>query len=267
MELILLGTGNAMVTKCFNTCFAIQIGGAYFGVDAGGGNGILAQYEKAGIEYENMHQMFFTHGHTDHVLGAVWIVRKIATLLSTGRYEGRFDIYCHDEVAAIIRTFTRMTLTKKLFSYVDNGVFINEVRDGDTFDACGMKITCFDIASTKAKQFGFLALLPDGQRFVCLGDEPYNPVCEIYAKGADWLLSEAFCLYEDRERFKPYEKHHSTALDAGRLAAKLGAKRLVLYHTEDKNLSVRKERYAKEARQAFDGPIFVPDDLERIELA
>ena len=38
-ELILLGTGNAMVTKCFNTCFAIRQDDEYFLVDAGGGNG------------------------------------------------------------------------------------------------------------------------------------------------------------------------------------------------------------------------------------
>lgn len=58
--------------------------------------------------------------------------------------------------------------------------------------------------------------------------------------GADWLLCEAFCLYDDRERFKPYEKHHSTALDAGRLASKLNVKNLLLYHTEDKTLATRK---------------------------
>lgn len=29
-ELILLGTGNATVTRCFNTCFAIKRGEEYF---------------------------------------------------------------------------------------------------------------------------------------------------------------------------------------------------------------------------------------------
>ena len=49
-ELILLGTGNAMVTKCFNTCFAIHLDDEYFLVDAGGGNGILSQLEKANVD-------------------------------------------------------------------------------------------------------------------------------------------------------------------------------------------------------------------------
>ena len=45
--LIILGTGNATVTKCFNTCFAIETGEEYFLVDTGGGNGIMTQLEKA----------------------------------------------------------------------------------------------------------------------------------------------------------------------------------------------------------------------------
>lgn len=70
----------------------------------------------------------------------------------------------------------------------------------------------------------------------------------------------------DKEIFKPYEKHHSTALDAGRLAKELNVKTLLLYHTEDSNLAERKERYTKEAMQMFDGAVLVPDDLERISI-
>ena len=33
-KLIVLGTGNAMVTKCYNTCFALQQGDEYVLVDA-----------------------------------------------------------------------------------------------------------------------------------------------------------------------------------------------------------------------------------------
>jgi ribonuclease Z len=127
-------------------------------------------------------------------------------------------------------------------------------------------VECFDIVSTKEKQFGFRTCFPDGQSLVCLGDEPYNACNQMYVKGADWLLCEAFCLYEDRERFKPYEKHHSTALDAGRLAAQLGVKNLLLYHTEDKTLATGKERYAAEAASQFSGKVYVPDDLEEILL-
>ena len=46
-RLIMLGTGNALVTRCYNTCFAIQDDDEYFLVDAGGGNGIMRQLQDA----------------------------------------------------------------------------------------------------------------------------------------------------------------------------------------------------------------------------
>ena len=41
-QLYVFGTGNATVTRCYNTCFAIQNSeNRFFMVDTGGGNGIL----------------------------------------------------------------------------------------------------------------------------------------------------------------------------------------------------------------------------------
>ena len=129
-----------------------------------------------------------------------------------------------------------------------------------------MRLQCFDIHSTKEKQFGFTAELPGDICLTCLGDEPYNEANASYVEGADWLMSEAFCLYADRERYKPYEKRHSTALDAAREAERLHVRNLILYHTEEDTLAQRKKRYTDEAATAFSGSIYVPDDLEVIEL-
>ena len=58
-KLIVLGTGNASVTKCYNTCSIIQDEkGKYFMIDAGGGNGILTQLEKMNIPLQRF-MIFF----------------------------------------------------------------------------------------------------------------------------------------------------------------------------------------------------------------
>ena len=145
-------------------------------------------------------------------------------------------------------------------------VLLHEVKDGDSLSIEDLKLTCFDIHSTKEKQFGFLATLPEGKRLCCLGDEPYNPVNEQYAKDADWLLAESFCLYDHRDIFKPYEKSHVTVKDAAEQAESLGVKNLVIYHTEDKNIVHRKELYTAEAMAHYPGNVFVPEDLETILL-
>ena len=81
-----------------------------------------------------------------------------------------------------------------------------------------------------------------------------------------WLLAEAFCLYGQRDKFKPYEKHHSTVMDAAKLAQELNVPNLVLWHTEDTNYEHRKELYTAEGKEYYTGNLFVPYDLEVIDL-
>lgn len=265
-ELTMLGTGNAAVTKCYNTCFSIRNGEKLLLVDAGGGNGILSQLDKASISLLDIHDLYVTHTHTDHILGCVWVIRMIAQALNSSRYEGTLNVYGHAEALQVLELICRSTLPGKVCARIGSEILFHELSDGAVFRMAGMEATAFDIGSTKARQYGFALVLPHGSRLVCLGDEPYNECASMYARGAEWLLCEAFCLYRDREIFRPYEKHHSTALDAGRLAAGLDVKNLLLYHTEDKTLATRRVEYAAEAAQHFGGSIYVPDDLETLKL-
>ena len=267
-ELVMLGTGNAMVTRCFNTAFYIQTeSGEIFMTDGGGGNGILRQLEFAGADFGRIRCLFLTHGHTDHILGVIWVIRKISSMMSAGKYEGVFNVYTHDVAKEMLLTMCKLTLKPKDFGNIGKNILINEIKDGEDVNFLGMKLTAFDIESKKAKQFGYRLDFADGLRLCCLGDEPYNPRTEKYAKGVHWLLSEAFCLYKDRDIFKPYEKNHSTAKDAAEIAESLQVKNLVLYHTEDKDMEHRKENYTKEARLYYTfGNVFVPEDLEVLAL-
>lgn len=265
----MLGTGNATVSQIYNTCFVLQTPSTLMLVDAGGGNGILAQLKKINVQISDIHHLFVTHAHTDHVLGGIWVIRMVAQCKG---YEGLLHVYGNDKVIKVIKTIIDMILAKKQLAKVAERVVFHQLEDGDCFEVGDMKLECFDIQSTKEKQFGFRAELPSSDEsdnplvLACLGDEPYNEQNRRYIVGADWMMCEAFCLYADRDTFKPYEKCHSTALDAGKLAEELGVKNLILYHTEEKTLANRKENYTREAAENFKGRIFVPDDLEVIEL-
>ena len=269
-QITMLGTGNATVSQIYNTCFVLQTSSTLMLVDAGGGNGILAQLKKVNVRISDIHHLFVTHAHTDHVLGVIWVIRMVAQCKG---YEGLLHVYGNDKVMKVIKTIIDMILAKKQLAKVAERVVFHQLEDGDCFEVGDMKLECFDIQSTKEKQFGFRAELPSSSDesdkplvLACLGDEPYNEQNRRYIVGADWMMCEAFCLYADRDTFKPYEKCHSTALDAGKLAEELGVKNLILYHTEEKTLANRKENYTREAAENFKGRIFVPDDLEVIEL-
>ena len=212
--LYVFGTGNATMTRYYNTCFAIRSGEEYFMTDAGGGNGILRILEEMQVPLNRIHHLFVTHEHTDHILGVIWMIRMIGTAIKKGNYEGIFHIYCHDGLIDTIQTFCRLTLQKKF---------------------CDL-----------------------------IGDP--NPLCEEFASGADWLFHEAFCLYRDREIFSPYEKHHSTVKDACELAERLGARHLILWHTEDKTYPERAALYRAEGEAYYHGDLLVPEDGSVIEL-
>ncbi|MCF0114266.1 MAG: MBL fold metallo-hydrolase [Erysipelotrichaceae bacterium] len=266
MKLIMLGTGNAVVTRIYNTCFVLEEDGKCMLVDGGGGNGILTQLQRAHLSCQNIHTIFVTHKHIDHLLGIIWIIRLITSGMSRGNYVGDVVIYAHDEVIEILLQLCKGTLQENQLEWIGKRLHFVEVKDGECYELMGHKTTFFDIHSTKAKQFGFSMMLNDTDKLTCCGDEPYHECEEEYVKGSKWLLHEAFCLYSEREVFNPYKINHSTVKDACELAEKMKIDNLILYHTEEKNIEHRKSLYTKEGRMSYSGNLFVPDDLEVFEL-
>ncbi|MBR3160740.1 MAG: MBL fold metallo-hydrolase [Atopobiaceae bacterium] len=266
MKLTMLGTGNALVTECYNTCFVLDDDGQHLMVDGGGGSTILSQLKHAGYDWMDMRHIFVTHRHVDHLLGIVWMVRMICQFMDHGDYQGEAWIYSHAEVLDLLRDLAIKLLRPQETHFIDGRLHMVEVTDGQELNIIGHRTTFFDIGSTKATQFGFCMELDEGRRVVCCGDEPLSDAGRPYARGAEWMLHEAFCLYSQADVFDPYVKHHSTVKDACELAEELGVRNLVLYHTEDHNLTRRKELYAAEGQSYFSGNLWIPEDLESIEI-
>lgn len=266
MELTMLGTGNALVTRCYNTCFIISDENRHFLVDGGGGNGILRQLRVTGFKWMDIGDIFVTHKHVDHFLGIIWLVRAICSGLYRGGFKGEVRIYGNSEVVCLIKNLAGQLLRSQEAEFIGKGLKLVEVKDGESLDIIGHKTSFFDIGSPDAMQYGFSMDLGEGKKLTCCGDESYNEKAKPYAENAEWLLHEAFCLYEERDIFQPYEKSHSTVKDACETAARLGVKNLLLYHTEDMNIKERKALYTNEGKQYFKGNLFIPDDLEKISL-
>lgn len=266
MELTILGTGNAAVTKIYNTCFTMREDKDVFLVDGGGGNEILARLKKADVDLKDIRTIFVTHKHMDHLFGILWVMRMVCQNMTKGKITEDVYLYAHDEVIRILRNLTLTLLPAKHARFLDTKLHLVEVQDGEQKEILGHTVTFFDIRSTKAKQFGFTMDLGDGKKLTCCGDEPYNEADEAYVKNSTWLMHEAFCLYAQAEKYQPYEKHHSTAKDACELAERLHVENLILYHTEDDTIERRKELYGEEGRAVYTGHLYIPDDMETFSL-
>ncbi len=112
-KIIVLGTGTASAIENFNTCFVLEDNkNNYLLVDTGGGNGIFRQFKKANIDVSNIHNIFLSHKHIDHLYGMLWIYRFVDLAIQKNKYDGELNIYCHDEVGKILRDQIRTLLRK-----------------------------------------------------------------------------------------------------------------------------------------------------------
>ena len=160
----MLGTGNATVTECYNTCFVLSGEGKHLLVDGGGGNTVLRRLKQAGTDWKDIRDIFVTHKHIDHLLGIIWMARMICQNMSRGTYDGEARIYAHDEVIALIDDMARKLLGAKESAFIGKRLHLITVGDGEEREIIGRKFAFFDILSTKAKQYGFCMDLGGGER-------------------------------------------------------------------------------------------------------
>jgi ribonuclease Z len=261
MKLHILGTGNGGALNCYNTCFAIENNKEYLLVDGGGGNQILNQLKLANIDITKIHHVFLSHNHTDHILGVIWVLRNVCQKMKFGgSYMGNLNIYGSDESMKVLKLLIEL-LFPMIKQFKDRIIF-NVVNDKQSIKINDMDLTFFDIHAKKDKQFGFII---DNKLAFC-GDEPLKEDLFDFAKNKEWLIHESFCLDNEEEKYKPHQKGHCTVKEASITAQTLKVQNLIILHTEDNDLKHRKKLYTSESRKYFNGNVYVPNDVDIIEI-
>ena len=261
-KIIMLGTGNGGTLDLYNTCFVIQNDNGNFLVDTGGSIEIIKRLNKVDIDIKEIKHIFISHSHTDHILGIIWMFKKLGRASVNGDINTKINIYCNNVVYDAIMGVSKYILPEKLIAGVLNVVNFHIVDNDEKVNINGIEYTFFDINARGTKQFGFECML-NGKRLIFLGDETLNANLYERVQGADYVMHEAFCLDAEESIFHAYEKNHSTVKSACIEMNKLNVKNLILYHTEESHNN-KKELYLKEAKDYFDNNVIVPKDLEEI---
>ena len=261
-----LGTGSAFPAASYHSCCIIDTAADSVMIDAGGGYGIFDRLKAAGRCVTDIRRLHITHSHTDHLLGAVWLLRMLIKLHIDGLEITPVTVYANAETAHALLEICRLTLLKSYFDSLDKIAQVRIVRPGDSIRLDDAVMEFIDCRSTGVHQTGIRLHLDGGLSIVHLGDEALTADNIAEAANADVLICGAFCRYADREIFRPYEKHHHTMLDVARLARQANVGTLVTVHCEDRNPAVRARLYAEEAARVFNGRVVVPLDGDRLDL-
>ncbi len=263
-KLIMLGTGHGFVWNLYNTCFLLENGKENLLVDTGGSIDIVHRLEEKGYKLTDIHNIFISHCHTDHILGLLWILKKMSGLFSKG-YSEPFNIYCNQEVTNAIKKLYSSVFSDAKVKAIDEKINIYTLNDGEKLKIAGEEITFFDVHPKGNQLYGFETVLNNGKKLIFLGDETCNPILYDRLIDADYVMHEAFCLDAEESIFKAYEKRHSTVKYVCETMQPLNIKNLILYHTEDTHKN-KKELYTEEAQKYFNNNVIVPNDLDEIVL-
>ena len=265
-KLHFMGTGAAMVNDHYHTSFIIGVGRERILVDAMGGYDIKQALQKNNKTIFDINALFISHGHLDHSLGFLWLVRLLWHQIAHQKPMPKdyvLSVLCSSQLKMNLVKATR-ALCPEQYNVAKPYLHFLDLREGENIKLQEVMLTPLDLRSKKEEQFGFL--LHSGKLKIGFsGDEPLRDFHHGLLKGVDVLIHDSFSLEADEVKFGSRQKHHSTAFDAAKNAAKIKAKTLVLTHIADENPR-RKERFTHEAASVFQGKVYVPDDGEIIIL-
>lgn len=229
-------------------------------LDTSGGYTIFRAFYDAGKSARDITHIFISHYDADHILGIVPLVRLFSS------DDNERTIFCSQTTKDAIDTIFTYTAHRH-FEKVKNRLNFVILGDGDTATFNGHSLTAFDVKSDKTPQLGCAVTFADQKRVIFVGDEPLESHCLPLAQNCDILIHEAFCTSDQVDHFKPYEKQHGTAKDAGERAVEAHAKTLALFHMEDETLETRKLSYLADVRAGgYADNVVVPIDGDTLQF-
>lgn len=249
-KVVTLGTAAAVPSETHaNTYLAIEGELGFFLVDCGG-NPIL-RIRRAGLALERFRGLVLTHFHPDHVAAVpillmdTWLLKRTDPLPIYGlqdvidRYNVLMDLFRRDEWPGFFDTPCHV-VSEKVGALVleDDDFCITAAPVQHVVPNIGLRVE-------NKRTGGVVAYSSD--------TAPCDAVVEL-ARDADILIHEAA---------EP-TPGHSSAAQAGEIARRAGARRLVLVHYRP--ASRKYDHWIKEATASFGGPVELGKDLKTYEF-
>jgi ribonuclease Z len=270
LVVLLLGTGYPRPDpQRAGPSTVVIAGDAWFVVDAG--RGTTMRIAATDLGYANLRGVLLTHLHSDHTAG---LPDLFNTSWQFGRKTVPLQLYgprgTKKLANAMLDFFAEDIHWRRdvLEKHPAAGATIRThiVREGIVYDDGKVKITAFAVDHRPVvNAFGY-RFESGGQTVVISGDTRPTENLVKYAKNADILVLEAylpehFLRVDTPEVAARLMSYHTSAEEAGQIAARAGVKKLVLTHLIPGNAD---ETFRERAGKAFKGEVVVGRDLIKV---
>lgn len=258
MHFAFLGTSGAIPSPSRDTTSLVFVGRQEVVlVDCGGSP--VRKLQAAGIDPLALTHVLITHIHPDHAYGLPALIQNLHLLGRTAP----LPLFCRAEhveaLTELIQVF-RLWERPGIFPLPIRGI---PAKEGvEVLESQSFRVSASPNAHGRMPNLAVRVEVPErGTAVVYSSDtEPCEAVVRL-AAGAHTLIHEATFPHRDRGRFGA----HSTAAEAGQIAAKAGVQRLILAHIEA-DYHGKLDALAEEARAHFGGVVEIAEEFRPYPL-
>ena len=261
MRLTVLGSGSPRPDPARSQPAALLTSGRdHVLVDCG--DGTMHRLAEAGVDTPAVTRVVLTHLHWDHVLGLPAFVWG-----TWGLGRRSLEIWGPAGTQELLRTTVQAPFAEQAAWVATlgwdpagwDGVEVHEVGDGATIRVGDASLTYGRVHHPPIEAYGIR--VEDGRSVVAIsGDTTACDGLVALARDADVLLMDACAPGAEH----PLAGFHATAADAGEVAARAGARTLLLTHLlPDADTA----QLVADARRGFGGEVRVARDLDAVDLA
>jgi ribonuclease Z len=211
---------------------------------------------KAGLDPMRVSSLIVTHRHVDHLYG----LPSLAHNLGLAGRRAALHVYALPETMPFLQGFMALFPLEAKMPY---RIELHEIPTKEGYpvlQAQGLRVLSTPVKHG-APNIGLRVELDapaERGTVVYSCDTSPCPSLIALARGTDILIHEATFLHSDAARAA--SDGHTTGRQAGEVAAKAGAKRLILCHFEAP-LHDRIDELLREARQTYGGPVEIPKEF------
>ncbi|HUK64902.1 MAG TPA: MBL fold metallo-hydrolase [Dongiaceae bacterium] len=249
-----LGTSAALTSAARdNTSLVFEAAGTAVLADCGGG--AVHRLQRLGVDPLTLTHVIVTHVHVDHAYGLPSLVRQLM-LLGRGT---ELAVVCRPEHVEPLRALLAgFRVWERPDAFVLRLAPIDLAVGAHAFTSGPLRVGTAPNEHGPMPNFAVRVDVQGRGAVVYSSDTRPSDNVVALARGARTLIHEATFL--ERDRPLGHLAAHSSAAEAGQVAARAGVERLILTHVGSAYHD-DVEALAAEARKHFDGDVLVAEEL------